>query len=76
MSRMSVEQRWQALRDGEFFFVPSLDAVGDRKKVLSLGYYAGRNPPEVQVGIFKGMHGLLCYRKRTRGRRAKVANNP
>lgn len=69
MSRMSVEQRWKLLENGQFFFVPSLDAVGDRKKALSLGYVQGKNAPEVKVGIYKGMHGLLCFRKKSVGRR-------
>jgi hypothetical protein len=62
-AKQAVEAQWQALDDGECFFVPSLDAEADKKTLLSMGYVPRKNPPEAVVGFFRGMWGVFCYRR-------------
>jgi hypothetical protein len=60
----TIEQMWAELKDGEFFFVPLLDAVEGKKKCLLGGYDPTKNPPEARIGTYRGMHGVMCYRKK------------
>ena len=55
---------WKATNDGEFFFVPSVDAIRDRIFCLKLGCIQGKNPPEARIGTYRGMHGVMCFRKK------------
>ena len=77
----SIEQRWEALNNGESFFVPSIDPIRDRIFCLKLGYVVAKNPPEATVGIYRGVHGVLCFRKADyaglpRGRKKSVNEVP
>ena len=59
---------WPTLKDGEFFFVPCLDAIKAKNFWLPLGYEAGKNAPVAKIGVFRGMFGVMFYRQRVRGR--------
>ena len=63
----SAKAAWEALKDGESFFVPSLDTETAKKNLLSMGYEPRKNAPVVRSGIYRGMSGVLCYREATRG---------
>jgi hypothetical protein len=58
----TIRQRWEALNNGESFFVPSLDPHTAKKNLVLEGYVPRKNAPEARVGIFRGMSGVLCYR--------------
>ena len=60
----NIQAVWEALNDGESFFVPSIDPIRDKILCLELGYIGGKNPPEAQTGVYRGLHGVLCYRKK------------
>lgn len=60
--KVEVKTRWEALKDGESFFVPCLDTINARKICMEQGYHVCRNPPIALIGVYKGMHGVLCYR--------------
>jgi hypothetical protein len=62
-SEQSIQAQWEALNDGECFFVPSLDADSAKKILLSMGYVPRKNAPEAAVGFFRGMWGVLCFRR-------------
>lgn len=63
LSEKSVQAQWEALDDGECFFVPSLDAEGAKKILLSMGYVPRKNAPEAIVGSYRGMWGVFCFRR-------------
>jgi hypothetical protein len=66
--QISVSARWEALRDGECFFVVCQDPIGAQKKVVELGYEARKKAPVAFVGLHRGMLGLLCFRSSTKTR--------
>lgn len=73
-SRKDIQALWEALDDGESFFVPSLDAHNARKILLSMGYVPRKNAPEAEVGFFRGMWGVLCFRRPRQGWTRRLAH--
>jgi hypothetical protein len=62
---VSVQDRWEALKDGECFFVVCQDPIGAQKKVVELGYGVRKKAPVAFVGLYRGMLGLMCFRRST-----------
>ena len=68
-TKIDAAAAWKALREGESFFVPSLDTETAKKNLLSMGYEPRKNAPIVRSGIYRGMSGVLCYRQPSRERK-------
>jgi len=62
--KKGIQALWEALDDGQSFFVPSIDPIRDKISCLKLGYVVGKNPPEAQTGVYRGLHGVMCFRKK------------
>lgn len=62
-NKVAVRERWEALKDGECFFVVCQDPIGAQKKVVELGYEARKKAPVAFVGLHRGLLGLLCFRR-------------
>jgi hypothetical protein len=71
----TVRECWEALGDEEFFFVPSVDAENDEKKVRRLGYIPRGNAPETHIGVYRGMWGIFCCWSMRPRRRKKMLPN-
>jgi len=59
---------WTTLKDGESFFVPCLDAIAAKNFWLPLGYEVGKTAPVAEIGVYRGMFGVLFYRSAMKGR--------
>lgn len=69
-----IKARWQATRDGQAFFIPCINPEEDIPLILALGYVPGRNPPEAKPGMYRGLWGVLCFRKNGRFSAARLRN--